>query len=378
VITLATLSLKVEPVKAIPESNKLIVPYHSQFESKDPNSGSFCCVASAAMVLEYISGQAIPQTTLASELGTGWATGTQEDNIHLVFERRNYNAVKVIDDLKTFREAYDNLKSLNALGYLSIITILSSVTKLWGGHCIVVTGYNQTGIFVNDPWPPWGHGQPRDRRTGMNAFISEDLLANLWIPKNNWLLKIPYPTHMKEFSIPLAGIKEFLILNDQFTISGTRGIYCDQINTVQLRSDQQIVNASLIHISFVANQSVNFWILDQAQYSAWYKSSTCSGRLGTPSVLTLTDRSIYDNSTVQIQQTANYHFAFDNPNYGPVSVNFEVDYSSQASTTTTASPSVMTGISYDYGTVGTSTLVQQTLMNSDPRTNPYLTNHRVF
>jgi hypothetical protein len=143
----------------------------------------------------------------------------------------------------------------------------------------VVTGYNQTGIFVNDPRPPWGKGQPSDRRTGMNAFISEDLLANLWIPKNNWLLKIPYPTHMKEFSIPTSR----LIVSDQFAISGTVGVYCDQINTVQLRTDQQTVNAGLIHISFIADRSVNFWILNQTQYSVRHRSSTCSGRLGAAS-----------------------------------------------------------------------------------------------
>lgn len=361
-ITLVTLSLKVEPVTAIPESNMLIVPYHSQFESRDPNSGSFCCVASAVMVLEYISGQVIPQKTIASELGTGWSTGTYQDSIHLVFEHRNYTAVKVIDDL-SFRQAYDNLKTLNSLGYLSILTISTSVASDYGGHCVVVTGYNQTGIFVNDPWPPWGKGQPRDRRSGMNAFISEDLLANLWVPKGNWLLKIPYTSHMKEFSVPTTG----LIGNDTFTISGTGGIFCDQINTLQLRTDQQSVNAGLIHISFVANPSVNFWIFNQTQYSAWYKSSTCTGRLGTPSALTVTDRSNYDNSTIQIPQTGNYYFAFDNPNYGPVSVRFEVDYPNQASTT--ASPtSAMNSISYNYNTAGMSTLVQQTYVNSDPRT----------
>jgi hypothetical protein len=163
----------------------------------------------------------------------------------------------------------------------------------------------------------------------MNAFIPQELFAELWTYKNNWVLEIPYPAHVKEFTIPTTGA----IVSDQFIITGTSGTkFCDQINSTQITADRRDVNAGPIHVSFIANQSVNFWILDQTQYSAWRKTPTCSGRLGTPSILTLADRSNYDNFTIQIPKTDTYYFVFDNSNLGPVSVRFEADYPNQANT----------------------------------------------
>jgi hypothetical protein len=196
------LSLNVPPVNAIPELNKLIVPYHNQFESNDPNSGEFCCVASVEMALEYISGQVIPQTTLAAEMGTSWGSGTYHDMAHLPFDHRNYTT-KAMDHL-TFQESFASLKAVNAMGYLSIIIMWFDVSHR-SGHCVLVTGYNQTGIIVNDPWPR-SKGQPHSRRTGMNTFIPQELFADLWAYKSNWMLQIPYPAHVNGFIIPTATV----------------------------------------------------------------------------------------------------------------------------------------------------------------------------
>lgn len=202
-VVLAFLSLNVHPVNAIPESNSLRVPYHDQFESKDPNSGEFCCVASTEMALEYISGEVIPQTTLAAEMGTSWGTGTYTTGINLPFQHRNYTAINAMQGLP-FRESLDNLKAFNAMGYVSIVTIWSDLNHRTG-HCVVVTGYNQTGIIVNDPWPR-SKGQPRRGRTGPNIFFSQELFADLWTRSNQWMLKIPYTAHVNGFMTPTAGV----------------------------------------------------------------------------------------------------------------------------------------------------------------------------
>jgi hypothetical protein len=53
------------------------------------------------------------------------------------------------------------------------------------------------------------------------------------------------------------------IVSDQFTIAGTRGTgFCDMINSNQITADQRGVNAGRIHLSFNANASVDFWMLN--------------------------------------------------------------------------------------------------------------------
>ena len=128
------------------------------------------------------------------------------------------------------------------------------------------------------------------------------------------------------------------IVSNQFTIAGTRGTsFCDMINSTQITADQRGVNAGRIHLSFNANASVDFWILNQVQYNAWrYNYTTCSSRLEAPSVLTVASRSNYENSTILVPKTDNYFFIFDNRNPGPVSVKFEADYPSDLSSTATS------------------------------------------
>jgi len=169
------------PVYAIPSSNLLEVPYYAQEED------FFCGPASVQMGIEYVSGDVIPQRTLAAEMKTVPVNGTYTNMMRMPFGNRGYTSVSEA------HTTLDELKEQNSRGYVSIILIWSDTDHKYG-HYVVVIGYNATGIFVNDPWPVhWN--QPESRKTGKDAFISSSLLADLWTKFNHWVLEILYPAH---------------------------------------------------------------------------------------------------------------------------------------------------------------------------------------
>ena len=172
-----------EQVNVVPSSNLLSVPYHAE------ERPGFCGPTSVQMVLEYISGNATEQNVLARDMKTSKITSRH--NLVLPFWFRGYNLVG---------EQYagvDDLKDWSSRGHVSVILIWFD-TNHRGGHYVVVTGYNETGIIVNDPYPPppSSRPQPRSRRTGMNAFISYSLLDNLWAYSHQWVLEVPYPNRL--------------------------------------------------------------------------------------------------------------------------------------------------------------------------------------
>jgi len=175
--------LSCRQVYAIPSSNMLQVPYHAQ------EGDIWCAPAAIQMAIEYISGEKVPQAVLAKEMDTGPACGgTCLDNMSLPFLNRDY--VQVSDLQGGFHTTLDELKELNSQGYVSIINIHFD-TDHKSGHNVVVIGYNTAGIIVHDPVPTsWG--QPDSRKTGPNAFISNDLLSDLWSRHDQWALKIRY------------------------------------------------------------------------------------------------------------------------------------------------------------------------------------------
>ena len=168
-----------EQVNVLPPSNLLYAPYHAE------ERPGFCGPTSVQMALEYISGLATEQNTLARDMRTSKITSRH--NLVLPFWFRGYNLVG-----ESYTSA-DDLKDWNSRGDVSIILIWFD-TNHKDGHYVVVTGYNETGIIVNDPYPPppSSRPQPRSRRTGMNAFIPYTLLDNLWAYSHQWALMVPY------------------------------------------------------------------------------------------------------------------------------------------------------------------------------------------
>ena len=74
------------------------------------------------------------------------------------------------------------------------------------GHYRVITGYNQTGFFLHDPWDEkrWG-GQ----YSGPNLFFDNALFEKLWTNHNNWVLIL-------ESGRPYDGVHQ--PISDYFTV----------------------------------------------------------------------------------------------------------------------------------------------------------------
>jgi hypothetical protein len=143
------------------------------------------------MALEYISGNVISQNVLGVEMKTDPSgIGTYNSNMIIPLNNRGYNQVHLMHGV-----TLDNLKEWNSQGFVSILNIWWD-NDHYSGHFVVVTGYEDRGIIVNDPYPTpkegTGRRQPYSRSTGKDAFISNQLLANLWSVYNHTALMIPY------------------------------------------------------------------------------------------------------------------------------------------------------------------------------------------
>ena len=140
----------------------------------------YCGQASVQMVL-YQLGKPVSQYDLANEMNYIDGAGTR--NIYMVgpFQKRGVDIVSV-----GIFSNENHLRSSVDKGQYSIINIKFD-QKSKSFHYVVVTGYNETGFFLHDPWPEsWG--KPEGRQSGHDVYISNELLGKLWAYRLWWVL----------------------------------------------------------------------------------------------------------------------------------------------------------------------------------------------
>ena len=174
-----------QAVAAIQRANSVQVKYQEQ---KDPY---FCGQASVQMAIQMIQGRFVSQFRLQNEMSFIPGAGTR--NIHMVkpFQNRGIEIVRIglLSNLEHLRDSVD-------AGHYSIINIRFDESKN-SGHYVLVTGYNETGFFVHDPWPEsWG--EPVGRETGENAYVEAELLSELWAFRLYWVLTVAGPSEAAE------------------------------------------------------------------------------------------------------------------------------------------------------------------------------------
>ena len=164
---------------AIPVNGSSFVKanYYSQ---KDPY---YCGQASVQMALRMVQEDHVSQNRLKDEMRFIAGSGTRNIHMNRPFQNRDVDVVRV----GLFSGPKHLQKSIDQRQY-SIINIKFDV-EAKTGHYVLVTGYNETGFFVNDPWPEeWG--KPTGRDTGENAFISTEMLVELWSFRHYWVITV--------------------------------------------------------------------------------------------------------------------------------------------------------------------------------------------
>ena len=149
-------------------------------QQRDPY---FCGQASIQMVLQMIQGKYVSQFRLHNEMNFIPGAGTR--NIYMVGPFMNR-------DIEIIRNgpfsSQEHLRKSIEKGQYSIINIRFD-TESRSAHYVLVTGFNETGFFVNDPWPEeWG--EAIGRQVGEHVYISNELLQRLWAYRLNWVLTV--------------------------------------------------------------------------------------------------------------------------------------------------------------------------------------------
>jgi hypothetical protein len=146
----------------------------------------YCGQAVVQMVLYMVQGVQVDQDLLAGEMNYIDGGGTSPFNVIKPFKKRNVDIVDqgVFRNLNHLRNSVDE-------GHYSIINIAFDESGRTG-HYVLVTGYDETGFFVNDPWPEnWE--RPTSRGVGEDAYIKTELLQKLWLVRLNWVLTVAKP-----------------------------------------------------------------------------------------------------------------------------------------------------------------------------------------
>jgi hypothetical protein len=166
--------------KPRPARVTLPIPYKSQLDNEENPNGS-CNVTSLAMCLEFlgISGRQPTQQFEDELYNYAIARGLSRHDPHdlaLIVE-----AYGARDDFRAnakIEEVQDWLATGNPAVIHGYFTSF--------GHIIVVTGYNETGFWVHDPFGEWTSSGYRMDLSGESLHYSYNLIRRVCIPDGNF------------------------------------------------------------------------------------------------------------------------------------------------------------------------------------------------
>jgi hypothetical protein len=161
-----------------------------------------CGPASVQMVLGYFGSSLLQnQTIIAEKLNTSIYDVAYTSKFHLPFDdcgiEIKFNGMMP----ENSEQAIASLKENISLNRPAIVLMNYSLISE-SGHFRVVTGYNQTGLFVHDPWDN-NFWKPDPNYSGPNIYFDNELFAILWdAPKNvtNWAIILCSKEEIPEFS----------------------------------------------------------------------------------------------------------------------------------------------------------------------------------
>lgn len=171
---------KVTFPKPIPQAVKLAIPYKSQLDNEENPTGS-CNVTSLAMCLEFLGAQRQHNS------------GQFEDELYTYAENHGLSRHDP-HDLATIVEAYgcrDNFRTDATIeqvqGWLSEgkpIVIHGYFTTF--GHIVVLTGFDEAGFLVHDPYGEWTSSGYRTDCSGKSIHYSYTMIRRLCIPDGSF------------------------------------------------------------------------------------------------------------------------------------------------------------------------------------------------
>lgn len=174
------------------------VPYHDQ------QTSYYCGPAAVQMVLEYSNGMYLPQDMLGDEVNVDPVEGvTYTNRMDDPFLARTDYMVS------SGHTTLPQLKKKISEGYAPILLIWFDRNHE-SGHYVVAVGYNETGVFINDPWPE-GWMLPEGRETGSFVYLSNEELKDLWSTFRQWSMIVPFTQPLeKSFTVDveIGGLPE--------------------------------------------------------------------------------------------------------------------------------------------------------------------------
>jgi uncharacterized protein YvpB len=166
--------------KPRPKTVKLAIPYKSQLDNQENPNGS-CNVTSLAMCLEFLGAKRKTNVGQFEDELYKYAIGkglSRHDPHDLAVIVEDYGCR---DD---FRSNATIEQVLNWLAEGKPAVIHGYFTTF--GHIIVLTGFDEGGFFVHDPYGEWTSSGYRTDLSGKYLHYSYNLIRNLCIPDGSF------------------------------------------------------------------------------------------------------------------------------------------------------------------------------------------------